>query len=119
LLIKQCCSIKLQKRSLPIALLQDIIPLVRRSHDVVTGQCRNLKTSCVSAGMSRTGRCVGSSPDPLLTAKKIVLEKTFQGWGKIESSSRDSRDREVSWLLTSSTYEARTGLTLRTPDEED
>ena len=59
------------------------------------------------------------SPDPLLNAKKIVSEKTFQGWKKIESSSRDSRDREVSWLLTSSSLEARTGLTQRTPGEED
>ena len=49
LLIKQCCSIKLGKRSLPIALLQDIISLIRRSHDLVTGQCRNIKTSCVPA----------------------------------------------------------------------
>jgi hypothetical protein len=54
-----------------------------------------------------------------LTAKKIVLEKGFQGLKKIESSSRDSRDREVSWLLTSSYLEARTGLTQRTPGEED
>ena len=45
--------------------------------------------------------------------QKNSIIKDFSGLKKIESSSRDSRDREVSWLLTSSSLEARTGLTQR------
>jgi hypothetical protein len=54
-----------------------------------------------------------------LTAKKNSVREDFSGLKKIKSSSRDFRDREVSWLLTSSSPETRTGLTQRTPGEED
>jgi hypothetical protein len=47
----------------------------------VNQNCKSWKNQVVKLeGGSKGFSLVGSSLDPLLTAKKVVLEKAFQGW---------------------------------------